>query len=139
MEIQGIDRVLDTLEDMAKMKDLPEAMSKAALLVERDAKKNCPVNDGVLRNSIFSEVEEENTSYIGIVGSNLQYAPYVEYGTGLFAAKGNGRTNVPWIYKDAKGEWHSTSGQKPQPFLIPALDENREQILELIRGGIQNG
>ena len=45
----------------------------------------------------------------------------------------NGNTvkyqNVKWkvvnaSYKDAKGEWHTTTGQKPQPFLEPALLDN---------------
>lgn len=59
----------------------------------------------------------------------------IEYGTGLFAEQG-GRTDTPWTYKDDKGEWHTTSGQAPQPFMRPALDENREQIIRIIKEGI---
>ena len=59
----------------------------------------------------------------------------VEYGTGLFAEDG-GRTDVPWHYQDEKGEWHSTSGMKPQPFMRPALNENREKIKQIILEGI---
>ena len=59
----------------------------------------------------------------------------VEYGTGLFAENG-GRKNVPWRYKDDEGNWHSTSGQHPQPYMRPALNENREEILRILKDAI---
>ena len=59
----------------------------------------------------------------------------VEYGTGLFAETG-GRVDVPWSYQDDEGNWHTTSGQKPQPFMRPALDENRAKIKQIIKEGI---
>ena len=74
----------------------------------------------------------------GVVFTPLEYAPYVEYGTGLFAEEG-GRKDVPWCYQDDEGEWHTTSGQHPQPFMRPALDENREQILRILKEAIKNG
>ncbi|WP_299043873.1 hypothetical protein [uncultured Campylobacter sp.] len=46
---------------------------------------------------------------VGVVYTPLEYAPYVEYGTGLFAVEG-GRADVPWSYQNDKGEWISTSG-----------------------------
>ena len=58
-------------------------------------------------------------------------------GTGLFSANGDGRQDVPWKYKDAKGNWHTTSGQEPQPFLGPALRENANEVVELIAEGVR--
>ena len=55
----------------------------------------------------------------------------VEYGTGLFAESG-GRMDVPWNYQDDEGEWHSTSGQKPQPYMRPALEENKAAIKQIL-------
>ena len=43
-----------------------------------------------------------------------------------------------YYYKDDKGEWHSTSGMKPQPFMRPALNENREQIKRILKEAILN-
>ena len=74
----------------------------------------------------------------GVVGTNKQYAPYVEYGTGLFAREGNGR-QTPWSYQDAKGEWHSTKGQKPQPFLEPALLDKQKEIIKIFDEAIKEG
>ena len=75
---------------------------------------------------------------VGEVYTPLEYAPYVEYGTGLFAEDG-GRKDVPWYFKDDEGNWVKTSGQKPQPFMRPALEENREEILRLIKEALGNG
>ena len=85
---------------------------------------------------IIEETSENRTT--GAVGTNLEYAPYVEFGTGIFSSLGNGRQDR-WSYKDAKGEWHSTIGQQPQPYLHPALDDNREEVKKLIQKKIEEG
>ena len=112
-----------------------ENMGKACTLVERAAKQKAPKDNGELRRSITSKVEQDGNDVKGIVFTPLEYAPYVEFGTGLFAEEG-GRTNVPWCYQDDKGEWHSTSGMHPQPYMRPALNENREQIKRILKEGI---
>ena len=128
IEIQGIDRVIEQFEKIADISNMGQALGKACALVEREAKKKAPKDTGALRRSITSKVE----GLEGVIYTPLEYAPYVEFGTGLFAEE-SGRKDVPWHYKDDKGKWHSTSGQKPQPFLRPALNENREQILRIIK------
>lgn len=132
VEIEGLDKVLADLEKIEKGEGIKRAINDSCLLVERDAKKKCPSQTGELRSSIASNVED----FEGEVGTPLQYGIYVEYGTGLFAAKGNGRKDVPWFYQDAKGKWHSTSGMPPQPFLIPALEENKKEILQKLQEGV---
>lgn len=127
-EIQGLEEVIKRLEKVADTESLGKALGRACALVERSAKQKAPKNNGELRRSITSKVEGTT----GIVFTTLEYAPYVEFGTGLFAENG-GRMDVPWNYKDDEGEWHSTSGQKPQPFMRPALDENRERIKQIIK------
>lgn len=125
MGLEGVMDALDSLEDEQKYK---EALGLACALVERSAKQKAPKATGELRRSITSEIRDLD----GVVFTPLEYAPYVEYGTGLFA-EGGGRQDVPWCYKDDEGNWHTTSGQHPQPFMRPALDENREKIIELFR------
>lgn len=130
------DELLRKLDDLVDIQKIEKAVSKAALLVEAEAKKKAPRDNGDLARSITSKVETSGNEVTGTVFTPLFYAPYVEYGTGLFAEDGDGRKDVPWHYKDDKGDWHSTSGQKPQPFLRPALDENREQVLRIIMEGL---
>ena len=129
VEIRGIDEIVQKLDDMVSDEEIKQRLGQACALVERAAKQKAPKDNGELRRSITSKVEGTT----GIVFTPLEYAPYVEYGTGLFAEEA-GRKDVPWCYQDDKGEWHSTSGQKPQPFMRPALNQNRTTILKIIKG-----
>lgn len=131
IELQGLDDVLDMLDNVIDPQKLTLALGKACALVERSAKQKAPKDTGELRRSISSRVLDDR----GEVFTPLEYAPYVEYGTGLFAENG-GRTDVPWNYQDDEGNWHSTSGQRPQPFMRPALDENRAEIIRILKEGI---
>lgn len=137
IELKGLDEVFERLDSLVDKSKLAAAMGKACALVEREAKQGAPKGNGQLRNSITSKVEYEGAEVVGVVFTPLEYAPYVEYGTGLFAEEG-GRQDVPWSYQDDAGEWHTTSGQAPQPFMRPALDNNREQIKEILKGGLVN-
>ena len=138
IQFQGLDELLNSLEKVASIENFEGALQKACALVERDAKQKAPKGTGELRRSITSKIEKNGEDIQGVVYTPLEYAPYVEYGTGLFAEEG-GRRDVPWCYQDDKGEWHSTSGQEPQPYMRPALDENREQILRIIKEELTNG
>ena len=132
--IEGADHIIESLEDLIDIQKLEQTMGKACAIVERSAKQKAPKDTGALKRSITSKIEVVDDSIVGIVFTPLEYAPYVEYGTGLFAEEG-GRIDVPWNYQDDKGEWHSTSGQKPQPYMRPALEENREKIKRLFKEG----
>ena len=134
IEIQGVESLIERLEGLVDEDRMRAALGKACALVERSAKQKAPKGNGELRRSITSKVEGD----MGIVYTPLEYAPYVEFGTGLFAENG-GRTDVPWNYKDDEGNWHTTSGMKPQPYMRPALNENREEIKRILKEGITDG
>ena len=133
IEFKGLDDVLEALDGPVDELRLQRALMKACLLVERSAKQKAPKGTGELARSITSKVEDEK----GIIYTPLEYAPYIEYGTGLFAEEG-GRQDVPWSYQDDEGNWHTTSGMPPQPYMRPALDENREEIIRVLREGLLN-
>lgn len=134
IKFEGLDEVLEAIDKLDDTSGIEAALGKACALVERSAKQKAPKDTGALRRSITSEVN----GLEGSVFTPLEYAPYVEYGTGLFAESG-GRNDVPWYYKDDQGNWIKTSGQKPQPFMRPALEENREEILRIIKEAWENG
>lgn len=134
VEIIGADKIIEKMKDIADPEKYKQALLKCCLLVERTAKQKAPKGTGELQRSIQSRVEEDNGDLIGVVYTNLEYAPYVEFGTGLFAEEG-GRLDVPWNYQDDEGVWHTTTGMKPQPYLRPALNENREEILRRLKEG----
>lgn len=127
IDAESLKHKLDDIREEA----VQQALKKACLLVENEAKKRCPIDTGHLVGSIKSEVDGNE----GTVGTNVEYAPYIEYGTGIWAGTseygkeylGTGR-QTPWSYQDEEGNWHTTVGQKPQPFLIPAFIENEDEI-----------
>lgn len=115
-------------------------MTTATLVVERTAKQNCPVDQGLLRADIKSEVKPGANEIIGEIGNTLEYAPYVHQGTGIYALTGDGR-KTPWFvpavqagkYKGEEGFW--TRGQKAQPYLEDAKTENVGKISGILAGG----
>lgn len=119
------------VEQQLNSDQIKQAMGKVCALVERTAKEKAPKDTGALRRSITSNVKEEADYIVGTIYTPLEYAPYVEYGTGLFAENDNGRSDVPWSYKDDEGNWHSTFGQHPHPYMRPALTDNKEKILQI--------
>lgn len=105
-------------------------ITKAANAVKNQAVVNAPVQYGALSRSIEDNVFQRGNQIVGHVGTNSDYAMFVEKGTGEFAENGQGRSTA-WSYQGADGRWHTTTGQKPQPYLEPAFDE--EKIKDAIK------
>lgn len=161
-EINGLEVLIDKLSKISSQEQMQSAISNATMYVLAEARKNAgKISNGELANSIFPRIE----GLSGEVYTALDYAPYIEYGTGLFATgKGGGRKEVPWVYvegqestgraktihtkesalqavaflKDKGLDARMTYGQKPQPYMRPALDENRDAILRLLGEGLLN-
>jgi len=87
-------------------KENKKIILKACLMVERDAKKLCPVDTGRLRSSITHEIEGTT----GKVGSNVEYAKAVEIGS-----------------EDPEFK------RAPQPYLRPALHKNEKAIRQMFK------
>ena len=122
-------------EAIASAKNIMTALVEAGitnmcLAMEAEAKERCPVRDGTLRRSITSEVETVADEVVGRVGTTLDYAPYVHEGTGIYSRTGSGRKEVPWVYCDELGNWHTTSGIKSTPFLEDAAMNVAARITE---------
>ncbi len=89
---------------------LERVIAYHARQIERKAKIKCPVDTGRLRTSITIEFGK----LYAIVGTNVEYAPHVEYGTSKWSGK---------------------------PFLRPAAIEQSpefyREILEIVSAGGQ--
>lgn len=110
------------------------ALEKCGLTAEGYAKKLCPVDTGNLRNSISHTVDEGDTT--AYIGTNAEYAPYVELGTGKYAEGGR---PTPWVYQDANGNYHRTRGNKAQPYLKPAVADHAQTYKTIIEDELKNG
>lgn len=103
------------------------ALEKCGLTAEGYAKKLAPEDEGTLRNSITHKVvESEMAAY---VGTNLEYGPYVELGTGEYYPGGR---KTPWVYQDEHGDWHYTHGQRAQPYIKPAVADHKQTYQGII-------
>ena len=95
------------------------ALERCGLQAEGYAKDLCPVNTGNLRNSISHKVDEgEPAAYIG---TNAEYAAYVEFGTGAYSSLGGGTPKSHWVYMGDDGEFHIGKPMKPRAYLKPAV------------------
>ena len=83
---------------------LATALEEIGLVAEGYAKRACPVDTGRLRNSITHIVDEDGKC--AIIGTNVEYAPYVELGT---------------------------RHQKPQPYLKPAAEDHESTYRSIFR------
>lgn len=119
----------------------PKILETIGLKAEKYAKALCPVGTvestgkkgyrgGTLRNSITHQIDDDTLS----VGSNVEYAPYVELGTGP-----NFTPPPEWESFDTpKGSGVGHAYVKPRPYLRPAIEEHRaeyEQIIKSELGG----
>jgi len=83
IEIKGLKEAQKKVEQVIRDLDgdgLLNAMRKATLLVQRDAKRLSPVKTGRLRASITPEIRTSagGKRIMGVVGSNVVYAPKQE-------------------------------------------------------------
>lgn len=87
-DVSGILEVrADNRREVANAIDqaLATALEEVGLVAEGYAKRACPVDTGRLRNSITHVTRPgEKAVYIG---TNVEYAPYVEYGTARHEAQ----------------------------------------------------
>ena len=124
----------------AMKQQVQKALEECGLLAEGYAQVNLTeqkaVDTGNLRNSITHKVvvnDQEKRCYIG---TNVEYAPYVEFGTGIYAEAGDGRRTT-WVYKDDKGTWHRTNGMKSRPYLRPAVSDHVDTYKQVIEDNLK--
>jgi HK97 gp10 family phage protein len=106
VEVEGVRELREKFRRMLRSAevDVDRKLEVIASKIEADAARLCPVDTGRLRASITHRVERGR--HVAYVGTNVEYAPYVEFGTRKMRA---------------------------QPFLRPALHKNIPLIRETFR------
>jgi HK97 gp10 family phage protein len=121
-----------------KKQDLLDVEGPGALVLINGMRMRAPWDTGALRASINQHIiESTDTRLVDDVGPEVEYGPYIEYGTGIYAEGGQGRKGG-WRYKDAHGNWHFTYGMRPQPFMRPAADEDKDQVVAAVEAAIKS-
>jgi HK97 gp10 family phage protein len=146
-DIKGLKETQHNLEQAVKDLEGPpmlNGMRDATLLVSRDAKINAPVDTGRLRASITPEVRRGagmDNVVIGVVGSNVTYAPYMELGTQAHFppvaaletwARRHGLTAL--VVARAIGR----RGLAARRFLQRAFEDNRDRIKNILERAVKS-
>ena len=118
---------------------MASVMADGNTTIENAAKENAngafDKPTGTLKRSIRAELKGTNSVE---VGTNLEYAVYVEHGTGLYAFDGVGRAStpehpIPWTYRGSDGKFYTTYGMRPKPFLIPAFNSKKYNFIKYVK------
>ena len=138
MTVQGLDKLLKKLNSLGDNINagVVKGVADATKKVQGDAKDLAPVREvdgGRLRNSIQGEVRKENNEIIGVVSTNVEYAPYVEFGTGQRGMESDieSKTDMDISYRE---DW---AGMAAQPYMYPAMKQNEEYIKDTIKAAVK--
>lgn len=145
----------------------PRGIQEAGQFILSAAKLKCSgfrLTSGELRTSLGMAMQNDRDGCFAHVGTNKEYAPYVEFGTGPKGAANHRGISpdvspvyrltpwwihesmvdpeVPqvygWFYIDTdQGRFYRVSGQPAHPFLYPAFADNEKTIKDLVAGGFE--
>jgi hypothetical protein len=144
-------RAAKDVEKWSQRKQQAVQVNESALNIQGGAKRRVKVDTGNLRAKIVIEPATGLGGFSLRVGTKVFYAPYIEWGTGIFSEHPtkNGR-QTPWAFpvpKTGKNKdkynfkrieidgkpYFVTRGSKPHPFLFPSFEEERPKFLANVR------
>ena len=147
--IVGLDNLFKKLENLnvnvnsTLEKSVTKNMKET---VQAEAKLLCSVDIGDLRESIKVKTEVGDNSITGIVYTNNDHAPYVEFGTGKVGENTPVADKYPGSLSYKQDKWLAVipdvgpryiAGQPAQPFLYPALKNNKDKIVAGIKNDLK--
>ncbi|NUS27528.1 MAG: HK97 gp10 family phage protein [Streptomyces sp.] len=114
---RGLRRVVGRMSD-----DVARAVDRTRIDVQNEARRRAPVDTGRLRSSIVSRAEGGGRSLGYMVGSNVNYAAAVEYGTAPHVIKPKYKQALYWPGAAHPVAQVNHPGTAAQPFLRPAIE-----------------
>lgn len=130
--LSDLSKKLEALKDFEKDPRIDKALGRGAARIQGAVKLLTPVDTGNLRNKIFVD-HEKMMEYA--VTTNVEYAVYVEYGTGKL-----GDPTVPhtskesWTYySDKLQKFITTHGQKPAHMFTNGFAKAHKTAFEIVR------
>lgn len=121
MKVQVDDHIAETaalIDERAR-----HVLSDGAVRTQNDVQSRQPVETGFLRAGTKTRptgpLEYE-------VYSDVDYAPYVEFGTGIYSPTGR---KTQWTYYVPGRGFFTTRGMRPQPAWRPSYEKNRPEVI----------
>lgn len=147
LTVVGDNETRQHLENIARKlhgDEMVNTMFKATNMVMRDAKKFAPVDTGRLRGSITPSVRSVGLlgrRVQGVVGSNVEYAPFMEEGTRhrrmppISALEGWARRHGTSAYVVAQAILRN-GGLEGHFYMKRGLEQNADAIRKLFEGHV---
>ena len=135
MTTYSIDVAADKIQE--HIDEIPKAIEKALKLWAVDArgqaKEDAPHKTGQLSSSITSKVSVEDSVITATIGTNLDYAPYNEYGTGDRGSNEyNGHVSEGVTFTAG---W---PGMDPHSYLRPRIYDDETAIVASVADAIRS-
>ncbi len=134
ISLKGLDAIIEKMERLGGEELVEKGLQRTANVVQAQAKLLAPVappqyGGGDLRDSInVSDVKDREVE----VFTNSDHAIFNEFGTGTKGDPAVPHTSKEqWTYKGTDGQFYTTHGMEPRPFMRPAADKGRQLIGEV--------
>ena len=137
-DVIDTESILGLDELMLKLDGIPDdvngargrASNEIAAIMRERASLRVPVDTGALKQSTNTEIIPTAEGMDITLGTNLHYAPYVEFGTGTRGSDA-GRTDGDHgadVYYVVERR-----GQRAQPYIRPALYDNESNLRAILQ------
>ena len=141
VKITGMKAVMNSLSPQKLKEKTDKALLKFGVRVDRTAKELAPVDEGRLRSAIYYKHVDGGVE----VGCAVDYAAYLEFGTGKFAAEYV--ATLPTEWKEFASQFKGSAGGNFREFVESimgwvkrkGIDEDRAYgiALSILRNGIK--
>lgn len=81
IDVKGLNKLIAKYEKRANALNAKAIVDLGTAMLEKQTKSLTPVRTGRLRNSEHSSTTGNAQAAEGVVSTNVEYAPYVEFGT----------------------------------------------------------
>lgn len=132
IKVDGLNTTINAIKSNKQKieKTIQDELNIFGFKTVADAKRNAPVDEGTLRNSI-SFVKSDNSVTISV---NVDYAAYQEFGTRSFVQISPGWEEFAAQFKGSQRAISMlANGVKPHPYLIPAVEKNRIELIKQLK------
>jgi len=140
IEFQNAKEIVNRLNNDVISKAGRKMIDFATLLALSTAKQEAPVRNNILRGSITRSILSD---FEGKIGTNVEYAKYQEFGTGIYGPKK--RMIVPkraafLVFKNKSGKLifaKKVRGTKPKKFMQKGLQSVQDRLDDIKQVGFQ--
>lgn len=139
-KIEGLDELKAKLANSpTQLDNIEQQMLKmAAMITQAAAKEKAPVDTSFLRKSIQYELKGTKGNRYATVGTNVKYAIYQEFGTGIYGPK-----RTPIVPKRARvlafrtKDGHlvftkQVKGSAPKKFMLTGIERLKDDMYKVI-------